>query len=474
MNMRSLSLVRALPAALLLFFLLATFANAEPYRQLPSSSGDILLSYAPVVRKVQPAVVNVYASRTDKRPLNPFFEDPIFRRFFGEGGTGRPGGPTARSLGSGVLIDPAGLVVTNYHVIQGMTDVKVALADKREFDADVILRDQRTDLVVLQLKGGGNFPAMELGDSDALEVGDIVLAIGNPFAVGQTVTQGIVSALARTQVGISDYGFFIQTDAAINPGNSGGALIDMRAKLVGINSAIFSQTGSSIGIGFAIPVNMVKIVIAAAKGGGHAVRRPWLGASLQAVSKEIADSLGLERPAGALIADLTAGGPATEAGLRRGDLITAIDGQTVDDPEGLGYRLGTKPLGGTASVTLLRGGKQSTAIVKLIPAPESPARDPVKLTGYSPFSGMTVVNLSPAVLEELSIRGVSEGVAVSEIEDGSRAAMVNFQKGDVILSINDHAIGTTRDLERAARSRTDYWKLTIARGGEIITTMIGG
>jgi Do/DeqQ family serine protease len=454
--------------------LAAPSASPEALRQLPASQADVVLSFAPVVKKAQPAVVNVYASRTDRRPQNPLFDDPIFRRFFGEGGPGRPGGPTARSLGSGVLVDPAGLVVTNYHVIQGMTDVKVALADKREFDADVVLRDQRTDLVVLQLKGGGNFPAMELGDSDALEVGDIVLAIGNPFAVGQTVTQGIVSALARTQVGISDYGFFIQTDAAINPGNSGGALIDMRAKLVGINSAIFSQTGSSIGIGFAIPVNMVKIVIAAAKGGGHAVRRPWLGASLQTVSKEIADSLGLERPAGALVADLTAGGPAAEAGLRRGDLITAIDGQTVDDPEGLGYRLGTKPLGGTASITLLRGGKESTAVIKLIPAPESPARDPVKLTGYSPFSGMTVVNLSPAVLEELSIRGVSEGVAVSDIEEGSRAAMVNFQKGDVILSINDHAIGTTRDLERAARSRTDYWKLTIARGGEIITTMIGG
>jgi Do/DeqQ family serine protease len=454
--------------------LAAPSASPEALRQLPASQADVVLSFAPVVKKAQPAVVNVYASRTDRRPQNPLFDDPIFRRFFGEGGPGRPGGPTARSLGSGVLVDPAGLVVTNYHVIQGMTDVKVALADKREFDADVVLRDQRTDLVVLQLKGGGNFPAMELGDSDALEVGDFVLAIGNPFAVGQTVTQGIVSALARTQVGISDYGFFIQTDAAINPGNSGGALIDMRAKLVGINSAIFSQTGSSIGIGFAIPVNMVKIVIAAAKGGGHAVRRPWLGASLQTVSKEIADSLGLERPAGALVADLTAGGPAAEAGLRRGDLITAIDGQTVDDPEGLGYRLGTKPLGGTASITLLRGGKESTAVIKLIPAPESPARDPVKLTGYSPFSGMTVVNLSPAVLEELSIRGVSEGVAVSDIEEGSRAAMVNFQKGDVILSINDHAIGTTRDLERAARSRTDYWKLTIARGGEIITTMIGG
>src|SRR5262249_52572598 len=247
-----------------------------------------------------------------------------------------------------------------------------------------------------------------------------------------------------------------------------------RAKLVGINSAIFSQTGSSIGIGFAIPVNMVKIVIAAAKGGGHAVRRPWLGASLQTVSREIAESLGLARPAGALVTDLSAGGPAAEAGLRRGDLITAIDGQAVDDPEGLGYRLGTKPLGGTASVTFLRSGKQSAVVIRLIPAPELPARDPVKLTGYSPFAGMTVVNLSPAVLEELSIRGVSEGVAVSGIEEGSRAAMVNFQKGDVILAINDNAIGTTRDLEKAARLPHDYWKLTIDRGGEVITTMIGG
>jgi Do/DeqQ family serine protease len=473
-SMRLLGLLRRLPALLLGFFLLSPFAGAETLRQPPASQGETLLSFAPVVKKAQPAVVNVYASRTEKRLPNPFFEDPIFRRFFGDDGSGRPGGPTAHSLGSGVLVDSSGLVVTNYHVIQGMTDVKVALTDKREFDADIILRDQRTDLVVLKLTGGESFPAMDLGDSDALEVGDFVLAIGNPFAVGQTVTQGIVSALARTQVGISDYGFFIQTDAAINPGNSGGALIDMRARLVGINSAIFSQTGSSIGIGFAIPVNMVKIVIAAAKGGGHAVRRPWLGASLQTVSKEIADSLGLERPTGALIADLSADGPAAEAGLRRGDLITGIDGQIVEDPEGLGYRLGTKPVGGIASVTLLRGGKQSTAAIKLIPAPEFPARDPIKLTGYSPFSGMTVVNLSPAVLEELSIRGVSEGVAVSEIEEGSRAAMVNFQKGDVILSINDNAIGTTRDLEKAARLRHDFWKLTIERSGEVITTMIGG
>ena len=473
MNTPPLRLLQALTTSFLML-LLPLAASTEPLRQVPQAQNDVFLSFAPVVKKAQPAVVNVYASRTDKRPRNPIFDDPIFRHFFGEGGNGRQGSLTARSLGSGVLVDASGLVVTNYHVIEGMTDVKVALADKREFDAEIVLRDQRTDLVVLRLKGGENFPVMELGDSDALEVGDIVLAIGNPFAVGQTVTQGIVSALARTQAGISDYGFFIQTDAAINPGNSGGALVDLHARLVGINSAIFSQTGSSIGIGFAIPVNMVKIVLAAAKGGGHQVRRPWLGASLQTVSREIADSLGLDRPTGALITDLSAGGPAAEAGLRRGDLISAIDGQSIDDPEGLGYRLATKQLGGTASLTYLRNGKPGTASLKLIPAPEIPARDPVKLQGGSPFSGATVVNLSPAVSEELSIRGTSEGVVISAIEAGSQAALVNFQIGDVVMAINDAPVKTTRDLEQAVSRSHNYWKLTIGRGGEMITTVIGG
>jgi Do/DeqQ family serine protease len=473
--MKSILVFRSVRAApVLACLLVAVSARAEPLRQVPQAQNEVLLSFAPVVKNAQPAVVNVYASRTDKRPRNSLFDDPIFRHFFGEGGNGRPGSPTARSLGSGVLVDASGLVVTNYHVIEGMTDVKVALADKREFDAGIVLRDQRTDLVVLRLKGGENFPVMELGDSDTLEVGDIVLAIGNPFGVGQTVTQGIVSALARTQAGISDYGFFIQTDAAINPGNSGGALVDLHARLMGINSAIFSQTGSSIGIGFAIPVNMVKIVLAAAKAGGHQVRRPWLGASLQTVSREIADSLGLDRPKGALITDLSMAGPATEAGLRRGDLITAIDAQSIDDPEGLGYRLATKPLGGAASLTYLRNGKPGTASIKLIQAPEIPARDPVKLKEASPFSGATVINLSPAVSEELSIHGASEGVIISEIEEGSQAALVNFQIGDVIVAIDDAPIKTTRDLEQAVSRSHNYWKLTIRRGGEMITTVIGG
>jgi Do/DeqQ family serine protease len=396
----------------------------------------------------------------------------VFRRFFGEGG--RPGSPTAQSLGSGVLVDPSGLVVTNNHVIEGMTDVKVALSDKREIPAKIILRDPRTDLAVLKLAEGSNFPVMELGDSDALEVGDLTLAIGNPFGVGQTVTQGIVSALARTQVGISDYGFFIQTDAAINPGNSGGPLVDMNARVVGINSAIFSKSGGSVGIGFAIPVNMVKIVIAAAKGGGKLVKRPWLGATLQTLSKDLSESLGLERPAGALIADMDPRGPAAEAGLKRGDVIVSVDGQSADDPEAVGYRLATKPLGGQATLGALRGSKKVAAQIRLAPAPENPPREPVTVKGPSPFAGATFVNISPAVSEEFSIQGVSNGVVISEIEEGSVAAELRLQKGDVVLAINDAKIASTRDMEQATSSRRYYWKITLARGGQVFTTVVGG
>jgi len=466
------SLLR-LTLALAAMILIPAAVFGEPARQAPETRTDVLLSFAPVVKKVQPAVVNVYASRIDKRPRNPLFDDPIFRRFFGNGGNQqRPGGPTSQSLGSGVLVDASGLVVTNYHVIENMTDVKVALSDKREFEAKILLSDQRTDLALLKLVGGSNFPVMELGDSDALEVGDLVLAIGNPFGVGQTVTQGIVSALARTNVGISDYGFFIQTDAAINPGNSGGALVDMNGRLAGINSAIFSQSGGSVGIGFAIPVNMVKIVVAAAKSGSNQVHRPWLGASLQAVTREIADSLGLDRPSGALVADVTAHTAAADAGLKRGDVIMTIDGQTVDNPEGLGYRLGTKPIGGTASLSVLRGGKTSTVSLKLMPAPEIPPRDPIKFEGSTPFTGATGINLSPAVIEEFSIEGVKEGVLLQSIEEASPAANVNLQKGDIILAVNDVKTATTRDLEKALAGKHYYWKLTLVRDGQVITSVL--
>ena len=442
-------------------------------RVAPESRAQVTLSYAPVVKKAQPSVVNVYASRTERRQAsNPLFDDPLFRQFFGDPGSR---GQTSQSLGSGVIVDASGLVITNHHVIEGMTNVKVALADRREYEADIVLRDPRTDLAVLKIKNGGSsFPAMELGDSDALEVGDIVLAIGNPFGVGQTVTQGIVSALARTQVGITDYGFFIQTDAAINPGNSGGGLVDMDGRLVGLNSAIYSKSGGSIGIGFAIPVNMVKIVVAAAKGGVRQVRRPWLGANMQAVSKEIADSLGMDRPAGALVSEVFPNSPAAEAGMQRGDVVTKVDGVTIDDPESFGYRMGVRAIGGDLKVTVLRRGKAQDLDVKLIAAPETPPREQMTISGRSPFAGATIVNVSPATMEEYSVEGVKDGVIIADVKDSSSASAVGLQKGDVILSVNDQKIARTADLRAATSARQYYWKLTIGRGGQVFNTVLGG
>jgi Do/DeqQ family serine protease len=440
---------------------------------VPQDLGQVHLSFAPVVKKARPAVVNVYASRVETMPKNPLFDDPVFRRFFGNEGEGSR---TAQSLGSGVIVDPSGLVVTNHHVIEGMTTVKVALSDRREFDADIVLRDPRTDLAVLKIKSDEKFPVLELGDSDAIEVGDFVIAIGNPFGVGQTVTQGIVSALARTQIGINDYGFFIQTDAAINPGNSGGALVDLSGRLVGINSAIYSRSGGSMGIGFAIPVNMVKSVIIAARHGGATVRRPWLGASLQSLTKDLADSLGLDRPAGALVAGVTRGSPAAEAGLKRGDVITAVDGQEIDDAEGVGFRLGVKPLGGVASLTLSRSGKTVVAPLTLAAAPETPPRDALRVKGRSPFQGAQVMNLSPAVAEELSLQidpdGAAEGVIVTDVAADSLAANLGVQKGDLVVEVNGAPIKTTRDLEKAASQRVRLWELTISRGGQLIQSRV--
>src|SRR5271170_1740584 len=449
---------------------ISTVSAAE--KSVPQSPSEVHLSFAPIVKKVRPAVVNVYASRIETRPQNPLFDDPIFRHFFGDqGGTGR----TAQSLGSGVIVDRSGLVVTNNHVIEGMTEAKVALSDHREFETTILLRDPRSDLAVLKIKGGGDdYPVLELGDSDAIEVGDFVIAIGNPFGVGQTVTQGIVSALARTQIGINDYGFFIQTDAAINPGNSGGALVDLDGRLVGINSAIYSRSGGSMGIGFAIPVNMVKSVIAAARQGGATVRRPWLGARLQNVTKDIADNLGIDRPTGALVVTVAGEGPAFEAGLKRGDVITAVDGQSVEDAESVGFRLAVKPLGGAATLSVLRDGHTLSLPLKLAAAPENPPRDALTIRSRSPFQGAEVMNMSPAVAEELSLDSAAEGVVVASVGDGSTAADVGVQKGDVVLAVNGQKIATTRDLEKACAERARLWDLTIRRGAQTIRTQLGG
>jgi Do/DeqQ family serine protease len=441
-------------------------------RRVPASQAELQLSYAPLVKKVAPAVVNVYAAKLVQN-RNPLFDDPIFRQFFGGG---LPGGGTQvqRSLGSGVIVDPSGLIVTNVHVIEGADEVKVALNDKREFEAQVVLKDKRSDLAVLRIKdGGARLPTVELGNSDALQVGDVVLAIGDPFGVGQTVTHGIVSALARTDVGTSDYQFFIQTDAAINPGNSGGALIDMSGKLVGINSAIYSRSGGWQGIGFAIPANMVRVVIASAKSGGKAVQRPWLGARLQAVTADIAESLGLKRPAGALVANVLAQSPAARAGLKAGDLIVSIDGQSVDDPNAFEYRFATQPLGGTAKLVFVRGGKEYAAAVPLETAPDRP-RDEINIGGRSPFTGARVANLSPALADQLQIQNGDTGVVVVNVPDNSIAASFGFRPGDIIVDVNGEKIERTRDLEKVSETRARTWRVTIQRGGRRISAVFSG
>jgi Do/DeqQ family serine protease len=443
--------------------LLGAAARAETV--VPKSQGQMQLSFAPVVKTTAPAVVNVYSKTlvTQDTQLG-LFNDPFFRQFFGDRGNfRRPRKQAENSLGSGVIVDSSGLIVTNNHVIRGGTDIRVVLADKREFEAKLLLADERSDLAVLKIDvGEEELAALPFGDSDNLEVGDLVLAIGNPFGVGQTVTSGIVSALARTQVGISDYQFFIQTDAAINPGNSGGALVNLAGELVGINTAIFSRSGGSIGIGFSIPSNMVKTVVLSAES-GKKIQRPWSGASLQDVTADIAESLGLARPEGALVASLHPESPLLAAGLEQGDVVLALDGHPIENAKEFNYRVATSKIGQVSIIEYQRGGKAHEASITLIAAPETTERSETLMEGNSPLQGMVVANLSPAVAEELGVPSSLSGVIALEIKNGPAKRF--FRKGDILLEINGVSIASVDDLQQAVSTVENYWEIQVNRGG---------
>jgi Do/DeqQ family serine protease len=465
-------------AVLAAWQLLLTGAPAAEAQQrvVPESPVAIKQSFAPVVKRAAPAVVNVYVQHTVQQIVSPFGDDPFFGQLFGE----RFGVPRERiqnSLGSGVLVDQSGLVVTNNHVIQGSgeAEITVALSDGREFPAKVVLKDEHTDLAVLRLDAKGvQFPAIQFADSDSLEVGDLVLAIGDPFGVGQTVTSGIVSALARTQVGISDYQFFIQTDAAINPGNSGGALVDMDGKLAGINTAIFSRSGGSHGIGFAIPSNMVRLVVQSALKGGP-VQRPWLGATLQPVTPDIADSLGLPTPSGALVAKVAAQGPAAKAGLLAGDVVVGVDDKDVKDPQAFEYRFITKGIGGSAQLTVLRKGQKLKTTIALLAPVEDPPRDARDLTGRHPLSGCKVANLSPAVAQELGIDDdTRQGVVVLDVKDQTPAARLGVKRGDIVVGLNNQKVASVAQLAAALDLSGDRWRLSVERDGKLFNLAISG
>jgi serine protease Do len=454
---------------------------ARTLPSVPSSMPQVQLTFAPVVKRVAPAVVNVYSKSIVQAQANPFFNDPLFSQLFGS--------PEMRqrvqqSLGSGVIVRADGLIVTNNHVVQGGNEITVALSDKREFRAKVLLADPRTDLAVLKIDTHGErLAVVPFADSDAVQVGDLVLAIGDPFNVGQTVTMGIISALARTQISNSDYQLFIQTDAAINPGNSGGALVTTDGKLAGINTMIYSRSGGNIGIGFAIPANLVRRVVEGVEGGikngGPAtaqiasVQLAWAGASGQPVTSSIAASLGLPRPGGVLINDVYPGGPLARAGIKSGDVVQSMDGAEVDDMQSLNYRTATHRPGDNVKMHVVSGKAARDVSVTLALPPENPPRETTTIAGRNPLTGARVINVSPAAAIELQMDVMAKGVAIVAVNSNGIAANYGFQPGDIVKSINGVNITRVSELVRALNG-VNQWDLVVDRGGRKLTLSVQG
>ncbi|WP_375642473.1 DegQ family serine endoprotease [Bartonella sp. CM100XJJH] len=441
------------------------------YARVPQTQTEITLSFAPLVKKTVPSVVNIYAAR-QIRARSPFEGDPFFEQFFGRFQNKFPVRKQS-SLGSGVIVDARGLIVTNYHVIKDASEIKVAFSDGREFESKIVLKDEATDIAILKVDAkDAQFPVLSLGNSDSVEVGDLVLAIGNPFGVGQTVTSGIVSAQARTRVGISDFDFFIQTDAAINPGNSGGALIDMKGQLIGINTAIYSRSGGSVGIGFAIPVNLVKVMLDTVKRGGKYFVPPYIGASFQNVTADIAGGLGLERPYGALIIEVIKDSPAEKAGLKVGDVILSVQGVRVDSPDSLGYRLMTADVGHNLALEYLRNGKTLKTQITVSSISDTALLKSEKITGDSPLAGAEVLDLTPQNSRRFHLPISAKGVVITNLDEMSNASGI-FQSGDILRIVNGHKIQTVHQLKKVlmqARSRT--WQLEYERDGMYIRQFI--
>jgi serine protease Do len=426
---------------------------------LPSSRTDLSYSFAPLVKRVSPTVVNIYTTTTARVQRRLPFPFPI-------PGLPQDGQRVQNSLGSGVIVKADGLIVTNAHVVKGADEIRVVLHDRREFDAKLVTQDERYDLALLRIDTAGEmFPAIELRNSDSIEVGDVVLAIGNPFGLNQTVTSGIISALARSAGGVNDSNFFIQTDAAINPGNSGGALVSLDGRLIGINTAIYSQTGGSVGIGFATPSNIVARMVEIGESGGRIVR-PWLGISMQRMTVDLASGFNLARPAGLVVKDVYAKGPGEAAGFKRNDVIIALREQPIDDEASLRFRLATAAIGDTVPVKVIRGGKEVILEVKLQAPPEDPPRERTRLDGRQPLSGATVVNMSPLVADELGLLEWRNGVAVIEIQPGSYAARF-LRPGDLVTAINGQEVKSVADLKTRIAGGVN--SLSIGREGMVST-----
>ena len=447
-----------------------------PVQIVPQSMSVVQMTFAQVVKRVAPAVVNVYARSVVQAQVNPLFNDPLFQQFFGA--TPEMRQRVQQSLGSGVIVRADGVIITNNHVVEGGTDIVVALSDKREFKAKVLIADPRTDLAVLKIDTKGEHLAtVPFADSDQIQVGDLVLAVGDPFGVGQTVTMGIVSALARTQVSAGDYQFFIQTDAAINPGNSGGALVTTDGRLAGINTAIYSRSGGSIGIGFAIPANLARRVVEGVEGGMKAgtnsgVQLAWVGASGDSVDNSKAAALGLAKPGGVLIKEVYPGGPLARDGVKVGEVVQSVDGVAVDDMQSLNYRAATHKPGDGARMHVTSGKAGRDVTVTLALPPETPPREAQTIGGRNPLTGAKVENISPAAATELQMDVMAHGVAI--VTPGTAfAARYGFQPGDIVRSVNGAAVNRVGDLVRLLNG-ANHWDLVVERGGRRLNLSVDG
>lgn len=444
---------------------LAVSANAET--KVPTSQAEISLGFAPVVKQASPAVVNIYAKIVRQGRANPFFSDPFFEEFFGRG-FAEPRPRVQNSLGSGVILSADGYVVSNYHVVGTATEIRVVTTDRREYSAQVVLGDKESDIAILRLEEAKDLPHLNFRDSDHVEVGELTLAIGNPFGVGQTVSSGIISGLARTGTATGNArGYFIQTDAAINPGNSGGALIDVNGDLIGINTSILTRSGGSNGIGFAIPANLVAEFLRQAKAGNDSFVSPWAGVAGQHMSADIAESLGLVFPMGVVISDLHALSPLGEAGLRVGDVVTHVDGDEVNSPAEMKFRMSVAGVGGTSVLTRLRGHDSADIEVALIKVPETPPADETVLNDSTVMPGLKVSRINPAIITQMGLLLSQTGVVIVDADRyGGRSGL---RAGDVVLSINGTEVQHPKDVVDAMTDPGRRLNLDVLRGGQAVS-----
>lgn len=443
---------------------LASLSAAET--RIPQSQAEISLGFAPLVKQAAPAVVNIYAKRVVQARQTPFQGDPFFEDFFRGFGTPQP--RVQNSLGSGVILSADGIVVSNYHVVGMATDIRVVLTDRREYSARVLLSDKESDLAILQLEQAENLPFLSLRDSDRVQVGELALAIGNPFGVGQTVSSGIISGLARSGAATgSARGYFIQTDAPINPGNSGGALVDMNGALIGINTRILSRSGGSNGIGFAIPANLVAQFVTQAQDGQVVFQRPWAGMAGQAVDADLAAGLGLRVPGGVLVSDLHPESPFAQQRIRVGDVITSVNGEPVNTPSEMLFRMTVAGIGGTASISAFRDGETMDVDVDMMIAPDSPPSEELQLDQDAILAGLTVARANPAVISRLGLPLNTEGVVV--LNPQAIGARVGLRPGDILVSINDERIGRPSDVRDSLSRASRRVRIDLERQGRPIS-----